>query len=114
MVEEEIMARKGTNTNRPKPVQATKVKETVIEPEVIEEAKPVEEEKPVPCKHFAKVIGVKSGLRLRTRPSTDSDVLDILNPDEQGIEVLEESGEWTKVQVNDSIGFVMSKFIEVF
>lgn len=115
MVEEEIMARKNNNRpNTQKPVE--EVKEEVVEPvaeevSVEEPAEEVKEEAPVT--HFAKVVGVKTGLRFRSRPSTDSDVLDILKPNQDNLKVLEEGKEWTRVKIKATIGYVMSKFIEV-
>lgn len=83
------------------------VLEAAVEPEVEKEV-----EASVPVKHFAKVAGVKTGLRLRNRPSTESDVLSILKPNQDNIEIIENLGKWTKVQVDVTVGYVMTEFIE--
>lgn len=94
-------------TEKAEPEVKEEVLEKVEDPYAKEEV-----EAPVPCKHFARVTGVKAGLRLRNRPSTDSDVLSVLKPNQDGIEILENLGKWTKVQVGVTIGYVMTEFIE--
>ena len=122
---ENVMARKNNNRpNTQKPVKEVKeeVVEATVEEATVEEAEveetpveePVEEVKEeAPVVHFAKVVGVKAGLRFRGRPSTDSEVLDILKLGQDNLKVLEEGKEWTKVKVKATIGYVMTKFIEV-
>lgn len=109
------MSNNKRNTSRnyastKKQPNAEQTETPVEEPVVAAESEEVEA--PVPCKHFARVTGVKAGLRLRNRPSTESDVLSILKPNQDGIEILENLGKWTKVQVGLTIGYVMTEFIE--
>lgn len=112
---ENVMARKNNNRpNTQKPVE--EVKEEVVEPmaEEVPVEEPVEEVKEeAPVVHFAKVVGVKAGLRFRARPSTDSEVLDILKLGQDNLKVLEEGEEWTRVKIKATVGYVMTKFIEV-
>ena len=112
--------RSTTNTkkvSKPEAVEAVNeevvepVKEEAAEKPVVEEASKEVEEK-VPIRRFAKVSGVKAGLRLRNRPSTESDVLGVLKLGQDHIEILENLGEWTKVQVKATVGYVMTEFIE--
>ena len=51
-------------------------------------------------------------LKLRKEASTDSIVLELLSQDEE-IEVIEESGDWYKVEYNKIIGFVHKDYIKM-
>lgn len=57
-----------------------------------------------------KVIS-QSRLNVRNRPSTDSQILGVLQPNEQ-IEVLSIEGQWAKIQHRSNVGYVASKYIE--
>ena len=57
-----------------------------------------------------KVIS-QSRLNVRNRPSTDSHVLGVLQPDEQ-IEVVSIEGQWAKIQYSSNIGYVALAYIE--
>ena len=108
--------KRNTTRNYANTKKAPEVKEEAAPEEVLEPAVELEVEKevetPNPYKNFARVTGVKTGLRLRNRPSTESDVLSILKPNQDHIEILENLGKWTKVQVDATVGYVMTEFIE--
>lgn len=55
-------------------------------------------------------IGVNSYLNMRAEPNTQSSVLRQLYYGQQLI-VLEDMGEWLKVQINDLTGYVMRSFV---
>lgn len=57
-----------------------------------------------------KVIS-QSRLNVRSLPSTESQVLGVLQPDEQ-IEVLSVSGQWAKIRFRSNIGYVAFRYIE--
>lgn len=64
-----------------------------------------------PQKKIVKVVSDKM-LRLRAGRSTNSEILMLLNPGTELVVVNDKDKEWTKVQLGDKIGFVMSKFIK--
>lgn len=57
-----------------------------------------------------KVIS-QSRLNVRNRPSTESQVLGVLQPAEQ-IEVLSIEGQWAKIQYKSNVGYVALRYIE--
>ena len=57
-----------------------------------------------------KVIS-QSLLNVRNRPSTESQVLGVLQPDEQ-IEVVSIEGQWAKIQYKSNVGYVALRYIE--
>ena len=53
-----------------------------------------------------------SDLRLRKEESTSSEVIMLLNENDE-VEILSESGDWYKVNVDGKVGFVSKQYIEV-
>ena len=53
----------------------------------------------------------QSRLNVRNRPSTDSQVLGVLQPDEQ-IEVVSIEGQWAKIRYRSNVGYVALRYIE--
>ena len=50
------------------------------------------------------------GVNLRQRATTESDSIHILNTGDS-VEIIEELGQWTKINVNSEIGYVYSEYI---
>lgn len=83
-------------------VETEETKEEVVETE--------ETVKETPKERTVKVIGERQ-LRLRIASSTSADVLTLLDPGTE-CKVLDDCGEWTKVNVNGKTGYVMTKFVK--
>lgn len=52
------------------------------------------------------------GLKVRTQPSTDSEVLDIVGSD-QSFDVLEELDEWVKIDLDGEEGYLFKDYVNV-
>lgn len=100
----------------------TKADKKVISEEVVEPVEEIEDEggteatteevkKPETPKVRLVTVNSSKNLRLRVASSTSADVLALLNPGTQ-CEVIDDNGEWLKVNVAGKVGYVMSKFVK--
>ena len=58
------------------------------------------------------VVNSSSGLNLRAKPSTDSAILAVFKFG-TAIDVIEKQGDWTKVSLDGTIGFVVSEYVDL-
>jgi len=61
---------------------------------------------------FHGVVNAGAGLRLRTGPSTNADVIQVLHRG-QPFEILDTQGDWILANINNRVGFVSAEFVTV-